>query len=391
MTATSVSPLDPLAGSRAAALHQELLNRGEPITSVTVQAAVARAHPLMPGSKRRSLCSAVLARADGLGRLDALFGDPTVSELMINGPGPVWVERQGRIERTALELERDEIDRVVERMVAPIGRRVDQLSPQVDGRLPDGSRVNIVVPPIAIDGPYVTVRRFVLTEVTLESFADAATAELVRKLVDDRANIVVSGSTGAGKTTLLNTIAGLVGPANRIITVEDAAELRLDHPHVVRLETRPESAEGAGRLTVRDLVRNALRMRPDRLVVGEVRGDEALDLVTALNTGHRGCLATVHANGPRDALRRLETLAVLAGGGLDPAAVREQITAAVDAVVHVERSVDGLRRIASVAAVSPASGIEILMGHDHRDRHGDLSQPRRGEGIEMPMGCPHEQ
>ena len=318
----------------------------------------------MPGGERDRLCSAVLARTEGLGRLDSLFGDPTVSEVMINGPGPVWIERRGRLERTTLELDRDEIDRVVERMVAPIGRRVDQLSPQVDGRLADGSRVNIVVPPVAVDGPYVTVRRFVLREVTIESFADTETADILRGLIEDGANTVVSGGTGAGKTTLLNTMAALVDSSSRIITVEDAAELRLPHPHVVRLETRPESAEGGGQLTVRDLVRNALRMRPDRLVVGEVRGAEALDLIGALNTGHRGCLSTIHANGPRDALRRLETLAILAGDNLNLDALREQIAAAVDAVVHVKRTAAGARRIASVASVVAPARIEFLIGSD---------------------------
>lgn len=305
--------------------------------------------PLVPIDTRLDIVRQVEARRSGLGALDPLFADPTVSEVMINGPGPIWIERHGRLEATEIELDRAEIDRLVERLVTPIGRRVDQRSPCVDGRLADGSRVHVAIPPVALDGPYVTIRRFVLREVRLEAFVDASGAAVVRDAVAARRSVIVSGGTGAGKTTLLNAIAADIQPGERLVTVEDAAELQLRHPHVVRLESRPESAEGVGLLTIRDLVRNALRMRPDRLIVGEVRGGEAFDLMHALNTGHRGCLSTVHANSPVDALRRLEGLAVMGGDGLPLEAIRAQLQAAIDVVVHVERRPDGSRGVESIA------------------------------------------
>ena len=261
---------------------------------------------------------------------------------------------------TAVSLDRAAVDLVVERIVAPLGRRVDQLTPCVDGRLPDGSRVHVAVPPVAVDGPYVTIRRFVVPDVALEMFAGPQVVALLEELVDRGANLVVSGGTGAGKTTLLNALAGRVSHRQRVITIEDAAELQLEHPHVVRLEARPESREGGGAVTIRDLVRNALRMRPDRMVVGEVRGPEALDLLHALNTGHAGCLSTVHANGPVDALRRLAALATAADERLGVEAVRDHITAAIDAVVHLGRSPDGTRRLAAVAEVTGHDRVRLL-------------------------------
>ena len=305
--------------------------------------------PLLPLGERGEVLRLVAARRDGLGAIDALLSDPDVSEIMINGPGPVLVERAGVVEPTELDLDGTEVALLVERLVVPIGRRVDQRSPCVDGRLRDGSRVHIVVPPIALDGPYVTIRRFVLRRLTLSSFGAGA-----ERLADDVAghrNLIVSGGTGSGKTTLLNAIASMIEPTERIITAEDAAELRLPHPHVVRLESRPESAEQVGLVTMRDLVRNALRMRPDRLILGEIRGGEAFDLMHALNTGHRGCLSTVHANGPTDALRRLESLAVLGGDGFPLDAVREQMARAVDVIVHVARAEGGARRVEAIADV----------------------------------------
>ena len=306
--------------------------------------------PLLPHDDRSEVLRLVRARRGGLGPIDELLLDPEVSEVMVNGPGPVWVERAGRVEASAVELDRREIDLLVERLVVPIGRRVDQRSPCVDGRLADGSRVNIVVPPIALDGPYVTIRRFVLQEVELADFG-AAAGDVLSDDVARHHNLIVSGGTGAGKTTLLNAIAAAIDPAERIVTAEDAAELRLPHPHVVRLETRPESAEQVGLVTMRDLVRNALRMRPDRIILGEVRGGEAFDLMQALNTGHGGCLSTVHANRATDALRRLESLAVLGGDGFPLDAVREQMARAIDVIVHVDRGPDGRRAIAEVADV----------------------------------------
>ena len=307
--------------------------------------------PLVPIDTRLDIVRQVEARRSGLGALDPFFADPTISEVMINGPGPIWIERNGRIESTDIELDRAEIDRLVERLVTPIGRRVDQRSPCVDGRLADGSRVHVVIPPVALDGPYVTIRRFVLREVRLEAFVDDVGADVVREAIRARRSLIVSGGTGAGKTTLLNAIAADISPHERLVTVEDAAELQLRHPHVVRLESRPASAEGVGLLTIRDLVRNALRMRPDRLIVGEVRGGEAFDLMHALNTGHRGCLSTVHANSPVDALHRLEGLAVMGGAGLPLEAIRAQLWSAIDVVVHVERRADGRRGVSAIAEV----------------------------------------
>ncbi len=307
--------------------------------------------PLVTADRRAAIIGEVEARRSGLGALDRFFADPTVSEVMINGPGPIWIERHGRIESTEVELDRAEIDRLVERLVTPIGRRVDQRSPCVDARLADGSRVHVVIPPIALDGPYVTIRRFVLRTVELEAFVDGAGVGILCDAIATRRSVVVSGGTGSGKTTLLNAIAAHICANERLVTVEDAAELQLRHPHVVRLESRPESAEGVGLLTIRDLVRNALRMRPDRLIVGEVRGEEAFDLMHALNTGHRGCLCTVHANSPIDALRRLEGLAVMGGDGLPLDAVRAQLWSAIDVIVHVERGSDGSRNVTSIADV----------------------------------------
>ena len=338
------------------AVHRDLLDEDH----TDADTAVMRRVPLLATPLRSEVVRKVNARLAGLGPIEEILSDPDVSEVMINGPGQVWIERAGALECPGLTLDREEIDHLVERVVAPIGRRVDRRSPCVDGRLPDGSRVNVVVPPVALDGPYVTIRRFVLRELGLEAFTDSAVAHQIADSVATGANIMVSGGTGSGKTTLLNAVAGLVDPGARIITVEDAAELNLPHPHVVRLEARPASSEGVGELTIRDLVRNALRMRPDRLVVGEVRGDEALDLVQALNTGHRGCLSTIHANGPVDALHRLETLALLSGEGIPLAALRAQIAAALDLVIHVERSDGGGRRVSAVAEVTGPAEVRLI-------------------------------
>ncbi len=340
-------------------VHRAVLDGGD---SVDIGAELSRLAPLLTADQRADAVGKIEARLGGLGPLEEILADAAVSEIMINGPGPVWIEREGRLLRHPLTLDRGEIDLLIERIVAPVGRRVDRRSPLVDGRLPDGSRVNVVIPPIALDGPYVTIRRFVLAAHELEAFAGPPVCRQLRDCVDAGANIVVSGGTGAGKTTLLNAMAASIEPSARIITVEDAAELQLPHPHVVRLEARPASAEGVGELTIRALIRNALRMRPDRLVVGEVRGDEALDLVQALNTGHRGCLSTVHANGPVDVLRRLETLALLGGDGLPLDAIRAQIAAAVDVIVHVERGEEGRRRVAEIASVVGPGEVRRIAG-----------------------------
>jgi pilus assembly protein CpaF len=298
----------------------------------------------------------VVAATLGLGPLQPLLADPHVSEVMVNGSADVFVERHGRLERAAVTFDDDShVLRVIDRILAPVGRRVDALSPMVDARLADGSRVNAVVPPLAVDGPLLTIRRFVQVAATLEdlvrlgSVTGVAAVELER-LVRDGANVLVSGGTSTGKTTLLAASLAAAALGDRIVVLEDAAELPLDHPHRVRLEARPASHEGVAAVTMRDLLRNALRMRPDRIIVGEVRGAEAHDLLQALNTGHRGSWSTIHANGVEEALLRLESMVLTAGTGMPQRVVREQIARAVDAVVQLERDEHG-RRIERIALV----------------------------------------
>lgn len=307
--------------------------------------------PLLSAAEVDRAVAEVQAAVDGLGPLEPLVADPSISDVLVNGGGPVWVERAGKLERTDIVIGADEVERLVERIVAPLGLRADRSAPLVDARLPDGSRVHAVLPPLAVDGPCLTIRRFATQALPLESFCSAPVAELLGRAVARGANVVVAGGTGAGKTTLLNALAAEIDPGQRIITVEDAAELRLLQDHVVRLESRPANAEGAGQVTVRELVRNALRMRPDRIVVGECRGAEALDMLQATNTGHEGSMTTCHANGCDDALRRLETMVLLADVGLPLAAVREQLVSAVDLVVQVVRDGSGARRVAAVGEV----------------------------------------
>ena len=359
------------------AVHRRVVDTMEqiPVPAVDVAAIVRALAPLTPTDVVDDVVERVAARVHGLGPLEPLLADPLVSEVMINGPGPVWIERGGVVSRSPVSLDRAAVDLVIERIVSPLGRRVDQLTPCVDGRLPDGSRVHVAVPPVAVDGPYVTIRRFVVLDVALEMFAGPPVVAVLEELVSRGANVVVSGGTGAGKTTLLNALAGRVSPQHRVITIEDAAELQLDHPHVVRLEARPESREGGGAVTIRDLVRNALRMRPDRMVVGEVRGPEALDLLHALNTGHAGCLSTLHANGPVDALRRLAALAAAADERLGVEAVRDHVSSAIDAIVHVARVSGGARRVSAVAEVSGHDTVRPLV--DDAGPRAPVSRPAR--------------
>lgn len=295
--------------------------------------------PLLSAPRFEEVLGELTDEVAGLGPLEALLAAPGVTDVMVNGPGSAYVERAGQLERVALPLDAEGIVRLVERVVGPLGLRLDRSAPMVDARLPDGSRLHAVIPPLALDGPYVTIRRFGAREVPLEDFGvDGAAVAFLRWCVRAGWNLVVSGGTGAGKTTLLNTLSGFIPREERVVTIEETAELRLARPHVVRLEARPPNAEGAGGVTVRELVRAALRMRPDRVVVGEVRGGEALDLLQALNTGHDGSLSTVHANSGADAPARIETLTLLAGVPLPLHAVRAQLCSAVDAIVHVARA-----------------------------------------------------
>jgi len=340
----------------AASVHAEALDLlaaapgGDQVA--IVEALVARREPLLGVGERDATVAAVMARITGLGPLQPLLADPAVSEVMVNGPGPVFIERSGRLEATDIRLDDAEVQRLVERVIAPTGRRVDRSSPWVDARLADGSRVNVVVPPIAIDGPCVTIRRFGERRFTLADLALPEVALLLGHMVADRANIIVSGATGSGKTTLLAALTSAVDPTERLVTVEDAAELALATPHVVRLEARSPNCEGVGEVTVRDLVRNALRMRPDRIVVGEVRGAEAFDMLQALNTGHDGSLSTCHANSATDALRRLSTMVLLAAPGLSPGVADSLVAGSVDLVVHMARQ-GASRLVSDVIEVRP--------------------------------------
>jgi pilus assembly protein CpaF len=349
-------PVSPVTGL-ADAVHARLLSAPVPAGAVplraSIEALVDESAPLLTAAARAAVVEGVAARTLGLGPLEPLLADPTVTEVMVNGPGPVWVERAGVVTRAGIDLDRPTVDLLVERAVAPAGLRADRTAPLVDARLPDGSRVNVVVPPLAVDGPYLTIRRFAARRIRLDAICTPGVSRLLAWAVAARMNVLVAGGTGAGKTTLLNALAGCIGEAERVVTVEDTAELRLAHPHVVRLEARPANAEGAGRASPRDLVRNALRMRPDRIVVGEVRGAEALDMLQAMNTGHEGSLSTCHANSPADALRRLEVMVLTGDVDLPLPAVREQVAAALDLVVQVARRPDGSRGVVEVAEVEP--------------------------------------
>jgi len=323
----------------------------------TARAVVAERAGLLPQAVREEVVGRIVRDSVGLGPLEALLADPSVEEVMVNGPERIYVERRGLLEPTEIAFaDEGELRDVIERVLAPLGRRVDELSPMVDARLADGSRVNVVIPPLAIDGPALSIRRFGAErpgpdELVALGTLSAEQRHLLEQAVAARRSVLVSGGTGSGKTTLLNALSSFLAPSERVVTIEDAAELRLQQPHVVRLESRPAGIEGRGEVTIRDLLRNALRMRPDRIVIGEVRGVEALDLLTALNTGHDGALSTVHANSPEDALRRLETLVLMAGVGLPHATVAEQVRRGIDLVVHLRREADGTRRVSEIAEV----------------------------------------
>jgi pilus assembly protein CpaF len=310
--------------------------------------------PLLTPDELDALVGRVTARAGGLGPLDALLADPTVTEIMVNAGTDVWVERHGRMERVGEPLRAGQADLLLERIVAPLGLRVDRSSPIVDARWHDGSRVHGVVAPLAVDGTCLCIRRFARRTWPLHAFARPPVANLLEWAVQARCNVLVSGPTSSGKTSLLGALAALVAPEERIITIEDAAELQLPGEHVVRLETRPATADGVGSITTRQLLRSALRMRPDRIVVGEVRGGEALDMVQALNTGHDGSLSTCHANSAPDALRRVESMVLEGGPRLPLDAVREQVHSSIDLVVHTARRGDGTRRVVAVAEVAPS-------------------------------------
>ncbi len=344
--------------------------------------------PLLDARQCTGIVDELIDDVVGLGPIEPVLADPSVTELMLNGPGHAYVERAGRLEAIPLALSAEEIEAVAQRVIAPLGLRLDRASPIVDARLADGSRLHAVLPPLAPDGPIVTIRRFAPRAITLEEFGVAAGAqEWLRDAVARGANVLVAGGTSAGKTTLLNTLAGCIDGACRVVTIEETAELRLPQPHVVRLEARPANSEGAGAVTVRDLVRASLRMRPDRIVVGEVRGGEALDLLQALNTGHAGSMCTIHANRCLDALRRLETLALLAGVALPIAAVRAQIASAIDIVVFVVRGREGRRIVSEIAEVAPLGDRSGLRVHARFVRGDSDDRPGAGALREVTAPC----
>jgi len=336
-------------------------------TRVLLSELLAEETDLPDAASVDSLIEEVLDEAIGLGPLEKLMADAEVSEIMVNGAQEIFVERRGRLERSAVSFTSDDAIRaVIDRIVSPLGRRIDEASPMVDARLPDGSRVNAIVPPLALKGPSITIRRFNRRLLRPDDLIrlGTASAEMIRFIevcVRHRKNIVISGGTGSGKTTLLNVVSNLIPSAERVVTIEDAAELRLDHENLVSLESRPSNAEGRGAVTIRDLVRNALRMRPDRIVVGECRGGEALDMLQAMNTGHDGSLTTLHANSPRDVIARLETLVLMSGVDLPVSAIRDQVASAVDVVIHQARLADGSRRITEIVEVSGVESQRVQM------------------------------
>ena len=330
-------------------------------------------------SQKKLIVQRVLDDVLGYGPIEPLLKDCSISEIMINGPYMIFIERNGRLERADQTFEDVEhLMNVIDKIIAPLGRRVDESSPMVDGRLPDGSRINVIIPPVALSGPTLTIRRFRSTMFTFEDLVDNGTIpkpmiDYLPQTIKQRRNILVTGGTGSGKTTLLNAISSLISPNERIVTIEDAAELRFTQPHVVRLESRPANIEGHGRVNIRELVINALRMRPDRIVVGEVRGGEALDMLQAMNTGHDGSLTTAHANSPYEALSRLETMALMSGIELPMAAIRQQIANGFDYIMHMRRNTDGTRCLSEVVKVIGIESSEIKLECIHRSEDKDVN------------------
>ena len=318
------------------------------------------------GEKQKA-ANYVMDEIFGYGPITTLLNDPTVSEIMVNGPDNVYVEKHGKIEKAENTFRDDmHVMHTIEKIIAPLGRRVDESSPMVDARLPDGSRVNIIIPPLSVKGPIITIRKFAIEPYTLEDLISFGTlnqdmARLLRACVRGKINIIVSGGTGSGKTTLLNVISGFIPHSERIVTIEDAAELQLQQEHVVTLESRPPNIEGKGKVTIRDLVVNSLRMRPDRIIVGEVRSGEALDMLQAMNTGHDGSITTIHANNSRDTLSRIETMVMMSGMELPSRAIREQISSAINLVIQISRFPDGARKIINISEITGMEGETITL------------------------------
>ena len=321
----------------------------------------------LTGDERHHLVQAISADVLGLGPIEGFMADPEVTEVMVNGDDSIYIERAGKLYLTETRfVSVDHLRQVIERIVSGVGRRIDESTPLVDARLPDGSRVNAVIPPLSVDGPMLTIRKFAKTAFTASDLVDLRTlsresTDFIDACVRGRRNILISGGTGTGKTTLLNVVSSFIPDSDRIVTIEDAVELRLQQRHVIRLESRPPNIEGRGAVPIRELLRNSLRMRPDRIVVGEVRGGEALDMLQAMNTGHEGSLSTLHANSPRDAMSRLETMVMMSGLELPVRAIREQIASALDLVVHLARMRDGTRRVVEISEVNGMEGDTLTL------------------------------
>jgi len=400
--------LSPALAAAKAEIHAVLLSRHAAAIDINNRAGIRRllmqltddhfrAKPpasLVTANDRERLVEILFDEVIGLGPLEALLRDPEISEIMVNRPEQIFVERRGRIELTALAFDdEDSLRRVIDRIVSTIGRRVDESEPMCDARLKDGSRVNVVIPPVAIYGPCLTIRKFAREVLTPEGIvmnggATEAMMEYLDAAVKTRLNVIVSGGTGSGKTTLLNVLSGFIPPTERIVTCEDAAELRLRQVHVISLESKPQNVEGRGAISIRDLVRNSLRMRPDRIIVGECRGPEALDMLQAMNTGHDGSMSTLHANNPRDAVNRLETLVLLAGTELPSRAIRSQITSAVNVVVQTERLRGGSRKVTSVAEVMGMVDGEIALQEIFAFRQVGVTPDGRAVGFHTATGVP---
>jgi pilus assembly protein CpaF len=360
-------------------VQNRLLASLDPSIDVTRQAEVrntilelfeqvlAEENIVLTRQEKQRLFESITADILGFGPLQPLLGDETITEIMVNGAKNIYIERKGKILRAPITFENDEhVMRIIDRIVAPLGRRIDESSPYVDARLPDGSRVNAVIPPISLVGPILTIRKFAKNPITVEQLVSFGTAtpeavQFLKACVEARLNIVISGGTGSGKTTLLNIMSSFIPADERIITVENAAELQLRQEHVVTLESRPPNIEGRGEITIRDLVINCLRMRPDRIVVGEIRDEAALDMLQAMNTGHDGSMTTAHSNSPRDTLARVETMCLMAGMDLPVRAIREQVKAAIELIVHEERMRDGTRKITNITEITGMEGDIITM------------------------------
>ena len=353
--------------SRSLDGEELLLGNREETIKTRLEETYVQTKVNLPQDLRKQIFDEILDELTGFGPIQPLLDDPEISEVMVNGPKKVYVEKNGRLTKSPITFDDDaHVLRIIDRIVLPLGRRVDADSPTVDARLPDGSRVNAVVPPVAIDGPSITIRKFKKDKLAIQQLIEYGSltpnmAEFIRACVIARLNIVISGGTGSGKTTLLNVLSGYIPEEERIITIEDAAELQLQQDHVMRMETKTSNTDGKGVVTIRDLVRNSLRMRPDRIVVGEVRGGEALDMLQAMNTGHDGSLTTVHANSPRDAISRLETLVLMAGMELPLKVVRQQISSAVDLIIQQTRLKDGSRKVTAITEVVGMEGDTVVL------------------------------